>query len=71
MLINVRDDIPQRSYFCFYDYEYALDVEHQYRLMPDTIPLECGLRESFDWYLEHPEQVARKNLIEFIDSEMN
>ena len=70
-MIPVREDIPQRSYFSFYDYEYALDVERQYALMPETIPLERGLKESFEWYMEHPELVARKNLIEFIDREIN
>lgn len=69
-MLFVHEDIPQRSYFSFYDYEYALDVELQNKLMPDTVPLERGLRESFEWYLEHKDLVARKNLIEFIDNEI-
>ena len=69
-MISVYDDIPQRSYFSFYDYEYALDVKRQYELMPQTIPLERGLIEAFEWYREHPEMVMRKDLIEFIDREL-
>jgi len=70
-LSNVHADIPQRSYFSFHDYEYALDVERQHGLMADTVPLERGLAEAFEWYREHGDQVVRKNLIEFIDSELS
>ncbi len=58
-LISVDADIEQREYFCFYNYEYILDVSRQYELMPDTVPLEHGLRREFDWYRENPGSVYR------------
>lgn len=67
-LISVSRDIFQREYFCFHDYEYVLDVSKQCELMPDTIPLEDGLREEFDWYKDNRDSVYfRRNYIEFID----
>lgn len=67
-LISVSRDIFQRKYFCFHDYEYVLDVSKQCELMPDTIPLEDGLREEFDWYKDNRDSVYfRRNYIEFID----
>lgn len=65
--VSVSPDIEQRKYFSFYDYEYRLDVRKQEELLPVTKSLEEGLRESFDWYLENPEKVNRKPLIEYID----
>lgn len=65
---HVSDGIEQRSYFCFYDYEYRLDVTEQTKLLPETKPLEEGLKEAFDWYIKHPDLVNRKNYIEYIDS---
>ncbi len=58
----------QRDFFSFYDYEYMLDVSRQKELLPHTISLAEGLKESFDWYISHPEDVIRKPYIEFIDS---
>ena len=66
----VSKDIPQRSYFPFLDYEYVLDVSRQSKLLSDTKPLICSLRESYDWYKEHRELVRKKPLIEFIDSNL-
>ena len=61
--------IPQRDYFCFYDYEYVLDVSRQNELMPDTVPLEQGLKEEFDWYRENPDSIDhRKPYMAYIDS---
>lgn len=69
--INVDRTIPQRDYFCFYDYEYVLDVSKQTALMPDTIPLEQGLQEEFEWYKNHPESIYnRKPYINFIDTNL-
>ena len=67
--VSVAKDVPQREYFCFYDYEYVLDVSRQHELMPDAIPLEQGLREEFLWYRNHPESVYyRKPYMEYIDA---
>lgn len=69
-LVNVREDIPQRSYFSFHNYAYQLDVSKQVKLLPQTIPLSEGLAESFRWYVEHPGEVVRKDYIEFIDKHL-
>lgn len=68
--ISVPEDIPQRNYFSFYDYEYYLDVTKQYEIMPETLPLEKGLAEAFEWYVANKEQVAAKPYLEFIDNNL-
>ena len=64
---NIYDGTEQRKYFCFHNYEYALDIGKQAQLLSDTIPLENGLAEAYAWYRNHREQVNRKDYIEFID----
>lgn len=61
---------PQRSFFCFHDYEYYLDVTKQEALMPETKPLSVGLRESYEWYLSHEDCVIKRPYIEYIDSKV-
>lgn len=69
--ISVDKEVPQREYFCFYDYEYVLDVGKQEELMPDTVPLEHGLKEEFEWYRKNPDSIDhRKPYMEFIDSHL-
>lgn len=64
---NVYDGTEQRKYFCFYDYEYALDIGRQEQLLHGTVPLEDGLAEAYVWYRNHQDQVNRKGYMEFID----
>ena len=67
--ISVDKSVEQRDYFCFYDYEYVLDVSKQRALMADTVPLDEGLKEEFEWYLKNPDSVYyRKPYMEFIDN---
>ena len=61
----------QRDYFSFYDYEYFLDVSKQKQLLKETKDLKEGLRESFEWYLQHQEEVNRKDYIQFIDKHLS
>ncbi len=35
-------------------------------LMPEVKPLDEGLRQSYEWFEENRELVARKPLLEFI-----
>ncbi len=63
----IREEINQRSYFPFLDYEYELDVTEMNKLMSDTKPLEEGLKESYEWYRNNRELVRKKPLLEFID----
>lgn len=68
--INVHDEIEQRNYFSFYNYEYCLDVSRQCKIYPETISLEDGLKETAEWYLEHNSEVKKKPFFEFIDGKL-
>ena len=68
--VNVYDDIKQRNYFCFNDYEYYLDVSEQYKLMKEIKPLNEGLKEAFNWYIKNSEKVNKKNYLDYIDKKM-
>lgn len=65
--VNVRGDVEQRNYFCFYDYEYMLDVTEQYVLMDSVTDPEEGLREAWEWYRKKGDKVNRKQYFEYID----
>ena len=62
----VSGDVPQRSYFPFYDYEYMLDVSAMCRIMSELKPLEDGLNDSYRWYRENRGLIVRKPLLEYI-----
>lgn len=64
---NVYDDIEQRKYFSFYDYEYYLDVSKQHQLMPNEKDLYEGLTEAYMWYKDNSDKVNKKPFFEFID----
>ncbi len=69
--VSVDKNITARDYFCFYDYEYVLDVSAQSELLPDTIPLEKGLKEEFEWYRKNPDSIYfRKAYTDFIDNNL-
>lgn len=69
-LIYVNDHISQRNYFSFYDYEYVLDVTKQDELMPEVKSLQEGLKESFEWYLQHSSVVSKKPFFKYIDDHL-
>lgn len=60
----------QRDYFCFHKYEYILDVSKQNELLPKQKDLFLGLQGSFVWYLEHKDDVIKKDYLKFIDYEL-
>lgn len=69
--VNVDKSVPQRDYFCFYDYEYVLDVSKQNELLPNTVSLEDSLKEEFEWYKKNIDSIYnRKPYIEFIDKNL-
>lgn len=68
--VNVFNDIEQRNYFSFYNYEYYLDVSKQYEIMHDTISLYDGLKESFEWYKNNSDKINKKPFLEYIDSNL-
>lgn len=61
------ENIEQRSYFRFTDYEYYLDVTKQEELMPETKSLEESLGEEYMWYVENSEDVNKRGYIDYID----
>lgn len=67
---NVYDDIDQRKYFSFYDYEYYLDVSKQHELMPNEKDMYEGLKEAFMWYIDNSDKVNKKQFFAFIDTEL-
>ncbi len=68
--VNVYDDIEQRNYFSFYNYEYYLDVSKQYKLMGGVKDLERGLKEAFQWYKDNEDKVIKKPYFEYIDNNL-
>ena len=68
--VNVYEEVEQRNYFSFYNYEYYLDVSRQNKIYPETISLEDGLRDSLKWYLEHSTEVNKKPYIEYINENL-
>lgn len=68
--VNVYQDIEQRNYFSFYNYDYYLDISKQKKLMPTTESIEDGLREAFAWYLENPNAVNKKPYIAYIENNL-
>lgn len=68
---NVYEDVDQRSYFSFYDYEYHLDVSKQYELMKDVKPLKEGLAESLAWYADNADLVKKMPFIEYIEENLS
>ena len=48
-----------------------ITVSKQNELMPDTVPLEQGLKEEFEWYKNNPDSVYyRKPYMEYIDNNL-
>ncbi len=68
--VSVPGDVPQRAYFPFHDYAYALDVSAQAALLPETMPIPDGLAESLAWYVGHEGEVRKKEFISFIDAHL-
>mgnify|MGYP004521905577 FL=1 len=68
--VEVDKKIEQRNYFCFYDYEYFLDVKKQKPLLPETITLEEGLKEAADWYFANEQEVRKKDYLKYIDENL-
>ena len=60
----------QRSFFCFHDYDYCLDVRKQTALMPQVKPLAEGLQESYAWYRDHRDAIVPKPYIEYADTKI-
>lgn len=68
--VNVYDDIEQRNYFSFYNYEYYLDVQRQNSIFSETISLEEGLKESAEWYFANESEVNKKPFFDYIDANL-
>ena len=60
----------QRSYFCFHEYDYVLDVNKQHALLPGTKPLSVGLKEAYEWYKGNKDLVNRREYMAYIDEKL-
>lgn len=67
-IIYTYSEFEQRKYFCFYNYGYELDVSRQNALTSERIPLLEGLKETYQWYLSHENEVKKKPYLDFIDT---
>ena len=65
--VEVWEEIEQRNYFCFTNYEYYLDVSKQYELMQDVKPLKDGLEEALEWYLDNTDKVYKRPYLDYIE----
>lgn len=66
--INLYQEKNQRDYFCFYDYEYQLDVSLQNKYFDqEKTRMIDGLAKSYDWYVANKEKIQRKNYISYLD----
>lgn len=68
--VEIHHHPNQRDYFPFHDYAYSLDVTRMQRLLPKTVDLADGLRQSFAWHAAHPDDVRRKPYADFIDAHL-
>lgn len=68
--VSVSDEVEQRNYFCFDNFEFYLDVSAQYEYMKETKSLYKGLEESLQWYGSNMEKVNKKPYLEYIDHHM-
>lgn len=68
--VYVKDHTNQRDYFCFHDYGYQLDVKKQKQQLSNLKGLFEGLKESYEWYKEHPRDVGKKEYIFFIEKNL-
>ena len=68
--ISVPADIPQRSYFPFYAYQYTLDVTEMLKIMNNITPPEIVLGSSYRYFSGHRELIVRKPLLDFIDKNL-
>jgi dTDP-glucose 4,6-dehydratase len=67
-IVNVDSAVEQRKYFSFYDYDYTLDISEMKKLLPIQKSVYEGLKEAYDWYLEHPDSVIKRDYMGFIDT---
>lgn len=68
--MEVHKDINWRSYFCFTEYEYYLDTTKQDELIKETMDMEKGLKEAFEWYKDNQDKVNKRPYFEYIDEHL-
>lgn len=68
--MEVHKDINWRSYFCFTEYEYYLDTTKQDELIKETMHMEKGLKEAFEWYKDNQDKVNKRPYFEYIDEHL-
>ncbi len=66
----VEPNIEQRNFFPFYNYEYFLDVTKMLSLMPETKPLQVGLKQSYEWFADNRGEVRKKPYFDYIEKNL-
>lgn len=59
-----------RNYFCFYDYDYVLDVSRMSSLMTDVKPLFSGICEEYEWYKDNHGEVIKRDYFGYINKNL-
>ena len=65
--VEIPKTLEQRTFFPFYDYEYALDVSKMGEYLNETTDFHQGIRECYDWYKNNETSVCKKTYIDFIE----
>lgn len=68
--MEVHKDINWRSYFCFTEYEYYLDTTKQDELIKETMDMEKGLKEAYEWYKDNQDKVNKRPYFEYMDEHL-
>lgn len=66
-VVYVKEPSNYRDYFPYDNYEYALDLSEQNRLMPNHVLMKDSLKAEFEWYCKHSGEVRKKDYIKFIE----
>ncbi len=68
--VYITNHDNQRDYFSFYNYEYILDVSRQNEILSEQKKLFDGLKESYEWFKNNPDEVVKKEYIKFIQQNL-
>ena len=68
--IYVTEGAEQRKYFPFFEYVYVLDLTEQNKLLPELLPLDIGLKRSYNWYKSNRDCVKKRNFFDYINQNL-
>lgn len=65
--VHVSQNISQKNYFPFPEFEYKLDVSRLNEWIGSVQDIRAGLQQSYEWYKENLSEVKRKDYMKYID----